>query len=41
MKECIRMALANHVRLLQEELKIMEKVRSEDAPTPARGDDPF
>lgn len=40
-KECIKMALDDHVRLLREETKIMERLRSEEAPTPVGGDDPF
>jgi len=40
-KVCIKMALADHVRLLQEETRIMKRLRKEDAPVPAGGEDPF
>lgn len=40
-KECIKLALADHVRLLKEETKIVERLRTANAPQPVSGSDPF
>lgn len=40
-KECIRMALADHVRLLKEETQLFESLKRKEAPQPVRGYEPF
>ena len=39
--ECIKMAMDDHVRMLQEESKMMVKSKTEQDPVPIEGDDPF
>lgn len=42
MRVCIKMALDDHVKMLQQDVAAMEKLRKEmEAPTPVRGEDPF
>lgn len=38
LKLCIKMALDDHVRLLKEDVKIMKRLKTEEAPTPVRAE---